>query len=99
MKQIQLHHNVGVVLCTGCTGVLQNPSRGLSDDGRRGPPGLPVEVLAMVKVRDSERRTAIPEQKKEVIRISKNIFESQILFMLWLTVNGGTDISHLSTQW
>lgn len=71
MKQIQLDHNVGVVLCTGCTGVLQGPSCGLSDYVLCGPPGIPVEVLSVVKVGNSEWRAAIPEHKvEELIRIS-----------------------------
>jgi len=63
VKQIQLDHNVGVVLCTGCTGVLQRPSSGLSDDRLCGTPGIPVEVLSVVKVRDFEWCAAIPEHK------------------------------------
>lgn len=62
VKQIQLDHNVGVVLCTGCTGVSQRPSSGLSDDKLCGTPGIPVKVLSVMKIRVSVWRAAKPEQ-------------------------------------
>lgn len=64
MKQIYLDHNVGVVLCTGCTGVHQSPISALIGDRLCGPPGIPVEVFSMVKI------AAIPEHKQgKLIRI------------------------------
>ena len=75
MKQIQLDHNAGVVLRTGCTCVLQSPSSGLSNDKLCGLPDIPVEVLSMVNVRDSKWCAAISENKEqEIITISKIAF-------------------------